>query len=362
MRTPGDFVAAVVRPEIRALKPYEVAQATGMIKLDAMENPYRLPADVRAKIAAAVADVSINRYPDGGAANVKAALRDAFAIPESFGIVVGNGSDELIQMLTVAVAAPGATILAPDPSFVMYRMNATYAGVRFAGVPLAADFALDLKAMLEAIARERPALIFLAYPNNPTGNLYATADIDAVIRAAPGLVVVDEAYHAFAGTSYLPRLSEFPNVIVMRTVSKIGMAGLRLGYAIAPLEWTAEIEKIRQPYNLNGLTQAVAPVLLRETGLLEAQAESINKERARVEAALATLRGVQVFPTHTNFVLARVPDAPRWFDLLRRSGILVKNLHGWHPLLAHCLRLTVGTPEENDAVLAALSTNISSPK
>ena len=357
MRTPGDFVAAVVRPEIRALKPYEVAQATGMIKLDAMENPYRLPADVRANIAAAVADVSINRYPDGGAANVKAALREAFAIPENLGIVLGNGSDELIQMLTVAVAAPGATILAPDPSFVMYRMNATYAGVRFAGVPLTADFALDSKAMLEAIARERPALIFLAYPNNPTGNLYATGDMDAVIRAAPGLVVVDEAYHAFAETSYLPRLSEFPNIIVMRTVSKIGMAGLRLGYAIAAREWTAEIEKIRQPYNLNALTQAVAPVLLRDTALREAQAAAIVKERARVAAALAALPGVQVFTTHTNFVLARVPDAPRWFDLLRRSGILVKNLHGWHPLLAHCLRLTVGTPEENDAVLAALATN-----
>jgi len=357
MRSAAAFVAAVVRPEIRALKAYEVAPATGMIKLDAMENPYRLPADVRARIAAAVGDVSVNRYPDGGAAGVKAALREAFAIPDQFGIVLGNGSDELIQMLTVAVAVPGATILAPDPSFVMYRMNATYAGLRFAGVPLAADFALDAKAMLEAIERERPALIFLAYPNNPTGNLYAEGDIEAVIRAAPGLVVVDEAYHAFAGTSFLPRLAEFPNVVVMRTVSKIGMAGLRLGYAIAAREWTAEIEKIRQPYNLNALTQAVAPMLLRETTLLETQAAAITKERARVAAALAAMPGVHVFPTHTNFVLARVPDAPGWFDLLRRSGILVKNLHGWHPLLAHCLRLTVGTPEENDAVLAALETN-----
>jgi len=357
MRAPSEFVASVVRPEIRALKAYEVTDAAGLIKLDAMENPYPLPQEVRAKIAAAVADVPINRYPDGGAKAVKSALREAFGIGDDLGIVLGNGSDELIQMLTVAVAAPGATIMAPDPSFVMYRMNAVYAGVRFVGVPLAADFSLDPKAMQQAIERERPALVFLAYPNNPTGNLFAPEHMDAVLRAAPGLVVVDEAYHAFAGTSFLPRLRDYPNLVVMRTVSKIGMAGLRLGYAIGAREWTAELEKIRQPYNLNALTQAVAPVLLREGAMLEAQATSIKAERTRIAAALSALPGVQVFTTHTNFVLARVPDAPRWFERLREARILVKNLHGWHPLLANCLRITVGTPEENSAVLAALPAN-----
>ena len=357
MPTPSDFVAAAIRPEIRALTAYEVARADGLIKLDAMENPYPLPPAVRAKLAAAIADVPVNRYPDGGASAVKAALREAFAIPESFGIVLGNGSDELIQMLTVAVAAPGVTILAPEPSFVMYRMNAVYAGSRFVGVPLAADFSLDASAMLEAIEREQPALIFLAYPNNPTGNLFAPADIEAILHAAPGLVVVDEAYHAFADASFLPALARFPNLVVLRTVSKIGMAGLRLGYAIAAPELTAELDKIRQPYNLNALTQAAAPVLLRERALLAEQAARIKAERSRMHAALARLQGVEVFATHTNFVLARVPDAPRWFERLRQAGILVKNLHGWHPLLAGCLRITVGTPEENDAVLAALPTN-----
>jgi len=357
MATPSDFVTAAIRPEIRALTAYEVARADGLIKLDAMENPYPLPAAVRAKLAAAVADVPVNRYPDGGASAVKAALRKAFAIPESFGIVLGNGSDELIQMLTVAVAAPGVTILAPEPSFVMYRMNAVYAGARFVGVPLAADFSLDASAMLEAIEREQPALVFLAYPNNPTGNLFAPADIEAILHAAPGLVVVDEAYHAFADASFLPALARFPNLVVLRTVSKIGMAGLRLGYAIAAPEWTTELNKIRQPYNLNALTQAAAPVLLSERALLGEQAARIKSERSRMHAALARLQGVEMFATHTNFVLARVPDAPRWFERLRQAGILVKNLHGWHPLLAGCLRITVGTPEENDSVLAALPTN-----
>jgi len=354
--TAADVVAAVVRPEIRALTAYAVAKAPGMIKLDAMENPFPLPEPVRAKVAAAVAAVPVNRYPDGGADAVRAALRVSLGLPDSLGIVLGNGSDELIQIIVSALAKPGAVMLAPEPSFVMYRRNALYSGMRFVGVPLAPDFALDTGAMLEAIARERPALVFLAYPNNPTGNLFGADEVERIVRAVPGLVVVDEAYYAFADASFLPRIAEFPNLVVLRTVSKIGMAGLRLGYAIAAPEWIAELNKVRQPYNLNALTQAVAPVLLAEGAMLAEQAVALRAERTRLCAALAALPGVTVFPTQTNFALARVPDAPRWFEALRAAGILVKSLHGSHPLLLHCLRITVGTPAENDALLAALKT------
>jgi histidinol-phosphate aminotransferase len=354
VRAPADFVASVVRPEIRALSAYAVARAEGMIKLDAMENPFPLPEAIRAKIAAAVAAVSINRYPDGGADAVAKALRTSLRIPDSLGLILGNGSDELIQIITSAVAKPGSTMLAPEPTFVMYRQNAIYAGMRFVGVPLKEGFALDAYAMLAAIERERPALVFLAYPNNPTGNLFPAAEIDEILRAAPGVVVVDEAYYAYADASFLSRVAEFPNLVVLRTVSKIGMAGLRLGYAVAAPEWTSELDKVRQPYNLNALTQAVAPLLLAEGTLLAEQAAKIRGERSRLHSALAALPGVVVFRTQTNFVLARVPDAPRWFDRLREAGILVKNLHGWHASLGHCLRITVGTPAENDALLAAL--------
>jgi histidinol-phosphate aminotransferase len=354
-RTAADFVAAVVRPEVRALSKYAVAKAPGMIKLDAMESPFPLPEAVRAKVAAAVAAVPVNRYPDGGADAVKAAIVAAFRIPAAAGVILGNGSDELIQVITTALASDGAAVLAPEPSFEMYRLDALFAGMRYVGVPLTADFALDADAMEAAIARERPALVWLAYPNNPTGNLFDVAAIERVLRASPGLVVVDEAYHAFAGASFLPRLDEFPNLLVLRTVSKIGMAGLRLGYAAAAPEWIAELDKVRPPYNLNALTQAVAPVLLAERAMLGEWAATLTAERARLEAALARLPGVTVFPTRTNFVLARVPDALRWFDALRGAGILVKNRHGIHPLLDHCLRITVGAPAENDALLAALA-------
>jgi histidinol-phosphate aminotransferase len=270
--------------------------------------------------------------------------------------VLGNGSDELIHLAALAVAAPGAAMLAPDPSFVMYRLTALICGMRFVGVPLRADFTLDADAVLAAIDRERPALVFIAWPNNPTGNLFAEGDVARIIRGAPGLVVVDEAYHAFARTSFLPRIAEFPNLVVLRTVSKIGMAGLRLGYAVGAPEWIAELNKVRPPYNLNALTQAAAPPLLAQAEPFAAQADAIIAGRKALEAALAALPGVTVHPTRTNFVLARVPDAPRWHAALVAASILVKNLHGAHPLLANCLRITVGTPAENDALMAVLRT------
>ncbi len=348
-------VAATVRADIRALKAYPVAKAEGLIKLDAMENPFGLPAQVRAEMAAAVANVAINRYPDGGAGGVKSALRSSLGLPEDVGLILGNGSDELLQLLTTIVAGPGAVVMSPDPSFVMYRLYALYAGARFVGVPLRSDFTLDVDAMLDAIARERPALVWLAYPNNPTGNLFDADAVERIIRAAPGIVAVDEAYYAFAARSFLPRVLEFPNLVVVRTVSKIGLAGLRLGYAAAHPAWIAELEKVRPPYNVNALTQAVVPVLLAHRALLAQQAAIICDERTRVATALAKLRRVAVFPTQTNFVLIRVPDARHWFATLLDAGILAKNASSMHPLLADCLRITIGTPAENDAMLEALS-------
>ena len=356
-----ETAASVVRPEIRALSAYAVAKldandnANAWVKLDAMENPYPLPDAVKARLSDALASVTINRYPDAGGEGAKRALRCALEIPEDAGLLLGNGSDELIQIIVSAVAKPGAVVLAPDPSFVMYRMDALYASTRFVGVPLNPDFSLDRDAMLAAIERESPAVIFLAYPNNPTGNLFADADIEAIIEASPGLVVVDEAYYAFADASFLARVPELPNLLVLRTLSKVGMAGIRLGYAVAAPAWIAELNKVRQPYNVNALTQAAVGALLFDTGWIAEQAEAIRAERARLECALARLPEVRVYPTQTNFVLVRVNDANRIFDGLKARRILIKNLHGWHPLLTNCLRMTVGTPAENDLLLSVLA-------
>ena len=256
--------------------------------------------------------------------------------------------------MTTAVATPGARIVAPDPTFVMYRHNARLAHAVYVPVPLRADFALDEDAMLAAIERQQPALVWIAYPNNPTGNRFARASVERIIAAAPGLVVVDEAYYAFADDSFVMRVLDHPNVLVVRTVSKIGMAGVRLGYAVGHPEWIAELDKVRPPYNVGSLPQAVMPVLLAADAVLAEQAAAIRAERARLMEALAALKGVTVFPSEANFVVARVADADATFAALRDSGILVKNLDGWHPLLAQCLRITVGTPAQNDALLRVL--------
>ncbi len=345
-----------VREEILQLKAYHVAPAAGMVKLDAMENPYRLPEALADEMGALLARVAINRYPDPTAAALKASLRSAMGIPESLGMVLGNGSDELIQMLSLALARPDAVVLAPEPSFVMYRMSAIAAGMRYVGIPLAPDFSLDEPALMAAIAAHRPALTWIAYPNNPSGNLFPREAILRLVAASPGVVAVDEAYYAFSGgASLLDEVGRHPNLILVRTVSKLGLAGLRLGLAAGPAEWMDELEKLRPPYNVNVLTAAAAELILGHQEILEAQTARIVASRAALEAALDRLPGMRRYPSAANFVLVRVADAPGAFEALRARGILVRNLHGSHPHLAHCLRLTVGTADENAQLLEALA-------
>jgi len=346
-----------IRPAIRALAAYRVPDARGLIKLDAMENPYPLPEEVRAEWLETLRDAPLHRYPDPSGQALQAALRDTLALPAGISILLGNGSDELIQMLALAVSAPGQTLLTVEPGFAMYRLIAQVAGLEYVGVPLRADdFALELDATLAAIERTRPALVFIAYPNNPTGNLFDAAAIARLLDASPGLVVIDEAYAPFADASFVPRLGEWPHLLVLRTLSKMGLAGLRLGYLLGPSAWLGEIDKTRLPYNVNVLTQLSAAFLLRKRSVFDAQTARIRAERARVSAALSELPGVRVYPSAANFVLLRMPPgtAGATFAGLRAHGLLIKNLDGSHPLLADHLRVTIGTPDENDALLVAL--------
>jgi histidinol-phosphate aminotransferase len=272
-------------------------------------------------------------------------------VPAGMAVQLGNGSDELLQNIAIAVAKPGAVAMYPAPTFVMYSMYATYFGMKGVAVPLREDFSFDAPAFIARMREENPAVVFIAYPNNPTGVLYPEEDLVAVVRAAPGLVVIDEAYHAFAQKSFMPRLADFPNLVVLRTVSKLGLAGIRLGYLAGRKEWLEQFDKVRSPYNINVLTEATAVFLLERLEVLEAQAAEIRKERETLAKALAALTGLTVYPSQANFLLIRVPDAARAFDGLRAQGVLVKQLH---PGLKNCLRVTVGTPDENRILLRAL--------
>lgn len=347
----------LIRKEIQALKAYHVPNPGKMIKLDAMENPYHMPAALNAEWLKLIAEAEINRYPDPSAAELSAVLKSYMGIAEEFSMVLGNGSDELIQMLALAVAQPGRKILAPEPGFVMYNMIATITGMDYLGVPLGEDFSLNMPAMLDAINKHQPALIFLAYPNNPTGNLFAEKDIEDILNAAEGLVIVDEAYHPFACTSFMPRLGEFDNLLVMRTVSKMGLAGLRLGLLAGAEKWISQIDKVRLPYNINVLTQVTAKFALQHVEVFDDQATKIRQQRDWLFKELNKFTQLNVFPSRANFILVRVlqGDATEIFEALKKQGVLIKNLNPAGGVLSQCLRITVGSPDENEIFMAAFS-------
>ncbi len=349
-------VAALIRPEIRALKAYHVPDAAGMVKLDAMENPYGWPEALKCEWCESLNAVALNRYPDPEARTLRTRLRTALKVPAGMDLMLGNGSDELIQIILMSVAQKGAVVLAPVPTFVMYEMIATFVGMKYIGVPLGQDFTLDTPAMLEALERHKPAVTFLAWPNNPTGNLFDAAAVEEIIRRAPGLVVVDEAYHAFCQQSFMDRLGLYDNLLVMRTLSKQGLAGLRLGVLAGEPAWLNEFNKVRLPYNIGSLTQASAEFALKHQVVLDEQAAKIRRDREALFNELVELPAVRVWPSVANFILFR-PErrpAPAVFAVLKEHKVLVKNLDGGHPALAGCLRVTVGAPEENARFLDAL--------
>ncbi len=357
---------AVIRPEVRAQIPYhtglEVAPGP-RVKLDANESPFPLGEAVRgeltAELARALADVELHRYPDPTGREVRGLLSRDLGVAEEQ-ILIANGSDEAIQLLQMAVAAPGASLAIPVPTFAMYAIGGRAMGIRVAEVPLGDDFALDAARFLDTLRRERPRLVFLAWPNNPTGNLFDPTAVETILRACAGrdcqaLVAVDEAYVHYSGRSFLPRLREFPNLVVLRTLSKIGLAGIRLGILIASADVVREVNKIRMPYNVNALSQAAARVVLAHGDVVAQQAAVIVKERERVLAALGPMPGVRAFPSQANFVLVRTrrPGDAVYADLLSR-GIVVRNFSR-APGLSDCLRVTIGAPAENDAFLDGLA-------
>jgi len=344
----------VIRPEILRLLPYHVPSSSGMIKLDAMENPYSLPETLREEIAQLVTTISANRYPDSNSVSLKASLRETMGIPMGMGVMLGNGSDEIIQIVALSLAKPGAVLMSVEPAFAMFRMIATYTRMEYIGIPLKTNFSLDLDLMLTAIAKYRPAVIFIAYPNNPTGNLFDAEAVSSIIESAPGVVVVDEAYHAFADASFMDKLSEHPNLLLMRTLSKLGLAGLRLGLLTGRSEWLIQLEKVRLPYNVGVLTQEVVRKILQHPNVLQQQADAIKAERVVMSKYLNILDGVEAFPSDANFILFRVSKASQVFSELKKRNILIKNLDGSHPLLKNCLRVTIGTPDENKQFLRVL--------
>ncbi|CAD5372187.1 Histidinol-phosphate aminotransferase [Rubrivivax sp. A210] len=361
MSTLAPRLQATLRQDVQSMHAYAIQPSAGLVKLDAMENPFTLPPELQRELGERLGRVAINRYPAQRVAELAAALSAHIGLPAGCRLMLGNGSDELIDLLAVACDVPGATVLAPLPGFVMYEMSARLRGLRFVGVALRPDFELDEAAMLAAIDAHRPAITYLAYPNNPTANLWDDAVIERIVAAVGrqnGLVVFDEAYQPFASRSWLQRMAAHDHVLVLRTLSKFGLAGVRLGYLCGPAALVDEIDKVRPPYNVSVLNAEAALFALEHADEYARQAALLCTERTRLQAVLQAMPGVTPYPSEANMILVRVPDSKRAFEGMKARGVLVKHIAGLHPLLAHCLRLTVGRPEENALMLSALQESL----
>ncbi len=350
-------IERLIRPEVLAMQAYHVQSAGEMIKLDAMENPYAIPAELRQAWLEMLANTAVNRYPDPSPNHLLDLLRSTQQIPDQAQVMLGNGSDELIQIICMSVAATNRVVLSVAPTFVIFEQAAQLTGMNYQAVPLNEDFTLNLNAMLVAIEAHQPAVIFLAYPNNPTGHLWEKSEVLQILAAAPGLVVIDEAYGPFAGDTLMPELMQHDNMLLMRTLSKYGLAGCRFGYLSGSAGWIEQLNKVRMPYNINVLTQTTVQFALQHNEVFVRQAEEIKDSRRWLTEKMRALSDLQVHDSQANFIIFKTPagQANAIFEALKAAGVLIKNMSPQGGLLTDYLRVTVGTPKENEIFVDALT-------
>ena len=346
----------LLRTEIANMRGYHVADAGGCVKLDAMENPYGWPEALQKQWLGVLEKAALNRYPDSQAEQLRQNFSKTFSVPAGMHLIFGNGSDELIQLLILSIAKPDACILTVTPSFSMYRIIAEFVGVRVIEVPLSANsFDLQVDQVCAAVQENDPAVVFLDCPNNPTGMLWPQQQIEQIVQHSSGLVVIDEAYTPFASHTMMPLVEKYSHVLMLRTLSKMGLAGLRLGCLLGARQWLEEFDKLRLPYNVNVLTQLSAGFALDNISVLEEQTRLICEQRELLFKAMRAIKSIQVFPSEANFILFRTLDksADAVFSQLLEHGVLIKNVADGL-LLENCLRVTVGTEKENRTFLDAL--------
>lgn len=352
---PKDRLSNLIKKEVRGLTAYDSEAIPCPVRLDANENPFSLPRELHEEFIGAVRQVSLNRYPEIGSFSLAARLAEACGVERDM-LILGNGSDELIQILCTSLAS--TTVLIPAPTFVMYRLISLNNGHRILEVPLESEFDLNLDAMLNQIEEKSPALIFLGYPNNPTGNCFTGKKIETILEKAHGLVVVDEAYGNFSGKSFLPFIKKYENLVILKTLSKIGFAALRIGFLIGRASLVHELNKVRLPYNINAVSQVGIGFYLKHEAAFIGQAAEVIRRREELFYALQKMEGVRPYRSDANFIFFRcLFDSDQVYRHLIHEGILIKNF-GATGVLKNCMRVTVGKQEENEAFLDALKRTI----
>ena len=346
------FIEQWLRSDIKNIDAYHVPVSKDMIKLDAMESPFGVPEDLKVEFLKCIEQSEVNRYPEADPSPLKGTLRSLMDIPDEFGILLGNGSDELIQLLALACSKDDL-IMSFEPSFVMYELVSKYVNLEYFGVQLDSNFDINLSDALLIIEREKPKIIFIAYPNNPTGNCFDYDAIIEIIKSTNSMVILDEAYYAYSDKSFLSEISNFPNLLVLRTISKIGFAGLRLGLLIGDQETIAQLNKLRLPYNINALTQTSANFLLQDKQRIINNAQIIIEERRRLAHELSLFSKFKVYPSQTNFILVHSEDANSLHTALKENGILIKGFPKGSKL-SDFIRISVSEPVENNILIDAI--------
>ena len=346
------FIDQWLRSDIRNINAYHVPSAKNMLKMDAMESPFGVPEELKDEFLEYISRSEVNRYPDASAEELQATLRNLMGIPKDFGVLLGNGSDELIQLLSLACSS-GDLIMSFEPSFVMYELVSKFAQLNYHGIPLDENFDIDLNATLLAIKTKKPKLIFIAYPNNPTGNAFDYDVIREIIQSTDALVVLDEAYYAYSERSFLTEIDNFSNLVVLRTISKIGFAGLRLGLLVGSEETIEQLNKLRLPYNINILTQVSANFLLKDSQRIVSNAKIIMNERGRLYDELSLIPGLTVYPSQANFLLVKADNAKSLLESLKESGILIKGF-AIGTQLENFIRISVSEAKENNVLLECI--------
>lgn len=343
------FIEQWLRTDIRDIKAYNVPSSKNMLKLDAMESPFGIPENLQSDFLDCLKRAQVNRYPDANAEELNTTIRSLMDIPNDLGVLLGNGSDELIQLLAMACNS-GDLIMSFEPSFVMYEMISKFTHLNYDGISLNENFEIDLDIAVKSITSKKPKLIFIAYPNNPTGNSFDYEVIKEIIKSTDALVVLDEAYYAYSEKSFMDEVSNFSNLVVLRTISKIGFAGLRLGILVGSQGTIEQLNKLRLPYNINILTQASANFLLKEKKYIHNNAKTIIDERGRVFKALSLIPQLTVFPSQANFILVKADNINSLNEFLKSHGILVKSFKDGSEL-KNFLRITIGKLQENNTFL-----------
>mgnify|MGYP001584277473 FL=1 len=337
----------LIRPSILDITPYKAKPIPCRVKLDIMESPYDLPKGIKSKIKDACERIRFNLYPDPEADGLKKGLADYTGVSSEM-ILVGNGSDELILYLLLCFGGDGRMAIFPEPTFSMYSTLARITSTESCPLPLAEGFELNDSDIID-MAKEKPSIIFIAYPNNPTGDCFQREKILRIIRETEALVVIDEAYYEFSKESFVKDLSGYKNLVILRTFSKgFGLAGLRCGYLIANPEVISWLNKVRLPYNLNSLSQEIAGILLAERRWMEKITGEIIEQRNWLYNELLKIKGIKPYPSKTNFIYFETDNPGKVYSRLLADGILIKQVSAG-------LRVTIGKSEENQEFLDKLN-------